>query len=139
MKSRMDGQTAHSSNQSFGFFFSALFLLLSGYLWYQGTEKSIIYAWVTSSTCIVLLIVTIFSPNILTPFNKAWLRLGELLGKIFSPIVLGIIFFVLITPVALITRLFGRDELRLKKQSLDSHWIKRDPPGPSNDSFDKQF
>jgi len=76
---------------------------------------------------------------LLTPLNKAWMKLGDLLGKVISPIVLGIIFFVLLAPVALVTRLLGRDELRLKMSNSSSYWIDRTPPGPAGDSFKNQF
>lgn len=62
-----------------------------------------------------------------------------LLGKIVSPIVLGIIFFLLISPVALVTRAFGRDALRLKAAETGSLWITRTPPGPDPESFKNQF
>ena len=83
--------------------------------------------------------VTLFAPKMLSPINWAWHELGMLLGKIVSPIVLGVIFFLMITPISLITRLFGRDELRLKKLSLQSYWVDRSPSGPSSDSFKNQF
>jgi hypothetical protein len=65
--------------------------------------------------------------------------LGILLGRIFSPFVLGVIFFVLLTPISILTRLFGRDELKLKKRSLESYWVDRSPPGPPLDSFKNQY
>jgi hypothetical protein len=75
----------------------------------------------------------------LTPLNWLWYELGMLLGKIVNPIVLGFIFFVLITPVSIVTRLFGRDELRIKKRHVESYWIDRSPPGPPLDSFKNQY
>jgi hypothetical protein len=65
--------------------------------------------------------------------------LGLLLGKVVSPIVLALLFFLLITTISLITRLFGRDELKMKKRSVDSYWMNRSPPGPSSDSFKNQY
>jgi hypothetical protein len=67
------------------------------------------------------------------------MKLGELMGKVVSPLVLGVIFFVLLTPVGLIGRLLGRDELRLKRTNSESYWIDRVPPGPAGDSFKNQF
>ena len=61
------------------------------------------------------------------------------MGKVVSPIVLGLIFFGMLTPVGIIGRLLGRDELRLKKAPVTSYWIDRDPPGPAPDSFKNQF
>jgi hypothetical protein len=62
-----------------------------------------------------------------------------LLGKIVSPIVLGLIFFVLITPAALITRLFGRDELKIKKRTVESYWVDRSTLGLESESFKNQY
>lgn len=87
-------------------------------------------------------LITLFCPILLSPLNKAWMLLGHLLGKIISPIVLGVIFFLIITPVAFVGRLMGRDELRLKRQALRSqptYWIDRKSPSPKGDSFHNQF
>jgi len=67
------------------------------------------------------------------------MQLGFLMGKVINPLVLGFIFFLLITPVALICRLIGRDELRLKTIDADSFWIDRLPSGPDGESFKNQF
>jgi hypothetical protein len=79
------------------------------------------------------------APRALRPLNKAWFWLGQLLGKVVSPIVLGIIFYGLLTPVAVAGRLLGRDELRLKRRPVSSYWVERQPPGPESDSFNHQF
>lgn len=78
-------------------------------------------------------------PKLLTPLNRLWMAFGLLLGKIVSPLVLGLIFMVLITPVAVSTRLFGRDVLRMKKRNVSSYWLERDPAGPEPASFQRQF
>lgn len=125
------------SNRNFGFLFAGVFAFLSAYGGYHGANATTVYGWLIAGVAIGL--VAIVAPRLLTPFNKAWMKLGDLMGKVVSPLVLGIIFFVLITPVALITRLFGRDELRLKKTDASSYWIDRAPPGPAGDSFKNQF
>ena len=61
------------------------------------------------------------------------------MGKVVSPIVLGILFFIVISPVAIVTRLFGRDVLLLRKRNVNSYWIERNPPGPQPESFKEQF
>lgn len=104
---------------------------------YQGGEPSKVYGLLIAG--IVVGLLAIVAPRRLTRFNKTWVKLGDLMGKIVSPMVLSVIFFVLITPVALITRLFGRDELGLKKTDVSSYWIDRVPPGPERDSFKNQF
>jgi len=125
------------SNRNFGFLFAGLFALLSAYAAYQGAESFRVYGWLTAG--VVIGLIAVVAPNSLTPFNKAWMKLGDFMGKVVSPLVLGVIFFVLITPIALLTRLFGRDELRLKKADVSSYWIDRAPPGPAGDSFKNQF
>ena len=86
-----------------------------------------------------LLIAALAAPAVLAPLNKAWFYLGLLIGRVVSPIVVGALFFLLITPTALVMRLFGRDQLRLKRRNVDSYWIDREPPGPALDSFKHQF
>ena len=125
------------SNRNFGFLFAGVFALLAAYGGYHGANVTTVYGWLIAGVIIGL--VAIIAPGLLTPFNRAWMKLGELMGKVVSPLVLGVIFFVLITPVALVTRLFGRDELHLKKTNASSYWIDRVPPGPAGDSFKNQF
>lgn len=125
------------SNRNFGFLFGGVFALLSAYAGYKGGDALRIYGWLIAA--VVVGLVAIVAPNLLTPFNKAWMKLGDLMGKVVSPLVLGVIFFVLITPVAFVTRLFGRDEMRLKKTNASSYWVDRIPPGPAGDSFKNQF
>jgi len=87
---------------------------------------------------LIFLLVTLLKSDVLLPLNKLWMRLGILLGMIVSPIVLGIIFFGLITPIAMLMRLSGRDELHLKFTQKTSHWISREEPVKS-ESFKYQF
>lgn len=124
-------------NRNFGFFFSGVFSLLSAYSAFQGGEPSKIYSFLVVG--VVFGLVAVVAPEVLSPFNIAWMKLGDLMSKIVSPLVLSIIFFALIAPVALATRLFGRDELRLKKIENNTYWIDRVPPGPVGDSFKNQF
>ncbi len=77
--------------------------------------------------------------GLLARLNRAWFRLGGLMAAIVNPIVLGFIFFGLLTPVALVGRLCGRDELGLRRRARDSYWISR-PPAPLDlESFKRQF
>ena len=125
------------SNRNFGLLFAGVFALLSAYAAYQNAEAFKVYGWFVAS--VVVGLVAIAAPAFLTPLNKAWMKLGDLMGKVVSPLVLGVIFYVLISPVALVTRLFGRDELRLKRTHSNTCWIDRAPPGPAGDSFKNQF
>jgi len=79
-------------------------------------------------------------PDLLAPFNQAWALLGAAINRIVSPIVLAILFFALFTPLALLLRAFGRDELRLRgAPGKASYWRLREPPGPEPASFRRQF
>ena len=125
------------SERNFGFLFGVVFAALSGYAIYVGSSKVVIYGW--SAAALAVGLISLIAPTLLTPFNKAWFLLGEMMGKVVSPLVLGAIFFILLTPIALLGRLFGRDELRLKKQPVSTYWIDRNPVGPASDSFKNQF
>jgi hypothetical protein len=125
------------SNQSVGYLFSGIFFLSSIYLWLM--IESLAWALMFSISSLIMMVVTRIVPGMITPLNKSWMALGHLLGSIVSPIILGLIFFVLISPVALIGRIAGRDPLRLKTGADASYWIKREPPGPAPDSFKNQF
>lgn len=87
----------------------------------------------------LFVLVALLLPDWLRVPNRLWHQLGQLLGRIVSPVVLGVIFFGLITPVALGMRLFGRDALRLRRKAGQSYWIMRDPSGPSPESYKMQF
>jgi len=124
------------SNQKFGYFFSFIFSGISVYAFFN----ALIYlAFVSLCIAIIFLLASLIRPQILSPLNKIWNKIGLLLGLIVSPIVLGFIFFFLISSIALITRIFGRDELKLKKRSNNSYWVKRSSPGPSGNSFRNQY
>jgi hypothetical protein len=101
------------SNKKFGLLFFGVFFALALYVHYKNEATSIIGLLLLVSS--FFLISSFFYQGLLSPLNKAWFMLGLALGKIVSPIVLGIIFFGLITPIALIARLLGRDELKLKR------------------------
>ncbi len=88
----------------------------------------------------VFAIIAIWKPALLAVPNRLWTKLGVLLGKVVSPIALGILFYGVITPIGAVMRLAGKDALRLKLDSgADSYWIPRKPPGPPPDSMTNQF
>ena len=124
------------SNHKFGWFFAFVFSLGAAYAFWKDAA---IWAAAFSALTVTFIAVTVAAPKLLAPLNRLWFSLGMLLGKIVSPIVLGLIFFVMITPVAMVTRWFGRDELRLKRTTKISYWLNRKPPGPTSDSFKRQF
>lgn len=88
----------------------------------------------------VFLVLALVVPKVLHPLNVLWMRFGAVLQMVISPIILGLMFFVAITPMALVLRLLGKDLLRLKlDKSAKSYWLVRDPPGPAPESMRNQF
>ena len=124
------------SNRKFGFFFSIVFTLLALYLYITGSFGLAKFSVIIS---LLLTAITMFRPNILLPINKAWMGIGLILGIIVSPLVLGIVFFGLFTPISLIMRMLKRDELRLRSQKLKSFWINRDNTERRESEFTQQF
>jgi len=124
------------SNRKFGFFFTAVFLVVGAYFFTENS-KAIAYVFLGLST--VFLLVAVLNADFLLPLNKLWMRFGLLLGMIVSPIVLGVIFFGLFTPISLFMKLVGRDELRLKLVNRSSHWKDRNADISPNDGFKYQF
>ncbi len=123
------------SNRKFGFFLTVIFLAACSYFFFVGTVTT---AGIFGSLAMLFLLVTIAKDDVLLPLNKLWMRIGLLLGMIVSPIVLGLIFFVLFTPIALIMRVIGRDELRLRLSEKESHWNERGT-ATQTDPFKYQF
>lgn len=123
------------SNRKFGFFFTFIFAVAAAYF-YNSINMTWSYVFVTVS--LVFLGITLVRKELLLPLNKLWMRFGLLLSMIISPLVLGIIFFGLFTPIAALMRLNGRDELKLKLSNKSSHWMPRSEPIKS-DSFKNQF
>tara|TARA_B100000401_G_C52193636_1_gene433598 strand:- start:138 stop:530 length:393 start_codon:yes stop_codon:yes gene_type:complete len=112
-----------SSNKSFGFVFFVIFIVIA--LWPLLNDGNIrIWSVILS---LVFLILGFLNSKILTPLNKLWIRLGILLGKIVSPIVMGIIYFGVVTPIGIIMRLFGKDILNLKvDKNKNTYWLIKD-------------
>jgi len=125
------------SERTFGLVFMGIFLIAAGYVWHKGFSSGWVEAFL--GLALAFLICTLVAPKVLRPLNKAWYQLGLILGRFVSPIVLGILFFIVITPVAFVMRLAGRDALLLKNRNVDSYWIDRKPPGPEPESFKEQF
>ena len=113
------------SNRSFGIVFFIVFVLIAIYpIINQGELR--IWSLIIS---LFFLVLGLFNSKILTPLNKLWFKFGLFLGKIISPIIMGIIFFVVVTPIGLIMRLLGKDILNLKlNKKENSYWIKKDGP-----------
>jgi len=117
------------SDRKFGWTFAALFFLVG----------ALSHPWMMAVGA-VLAIVTLTRAHWLAPIKHRWMKFGELLNKIVSPVVMAVIFFVVFTPVAFVMRLAGRDSLaRRYEPASPSYWKRRDPPGPAEDSFKNLF
>ena len=110
-----------SSNRSFGFLFAFVFSLVA---FWPILNQNEIRIW-SLIIAIVFLILGFFNSKLLTPLNKIWFRFGIFLGNFISPIIMGIIFFFVVTPTGLIMKLFNRDLINLKKSNEKSYWIKK--------------
>jgi len=109
------------SNRSFGIVFFIFFFIL--FLYTFLTTNNAIYLFLIIS--FVFLFLGLLNSKILTPLNLMWFKLGLFLGKIVSPIVMGVIFFFVVTPTGIIMRLMGKDLLNLKNNNSKTYWIKK--------------
>ena len=112
------------SNKNFGIVFFIVFLIVGLYPLIN-SENIRIWSLIISS---IFLVFGLLNSKILTPLNKLWFKFGILLGKIISPFVMGIIFFLVVTPIGLIMRLLGKDVLNLKYSKNKSYWIEKKGP-----------
>ena len=121
-----------SSNRIFGILFFIVFVIIG--LWPLLNDADIrIWSILLS---LVFLILGIFNSKILTPFNRIWVRFGIILGTIIAPFVMGLVFFIVITPIGIVMRLLGKDLLNIKYSNKISYWIKRDKNiGPMKKQF----
>ena len=112
-----------SSNRSFGLLFFIVFLVIS--LWPLKFQEDLrLWAFILSS---IFLVLGILNSKFLTPLNKLWLKFGFFLGSIVSPVVMGIVFFIVVTPIGLIMRFLGKDLLRINKNKfVSTYWISRE-------------
>jgi hypothetical protein len=133
---RRDETAQTSSDRTFGLVFVVVFLAvgLLPLLVHGGVR---VWSLVVAGT---LLLIALTAPAVLAPLNRLWMRFGALLHRIVSPLVLGVMFFGVITPMGLVMRARGKDPLRLRADAgASSYWVRRTPPGPARDSFKRQF
>ena len=121
-----------SSNRSFGLVFFIVFLLIG--IWPLFDEQSL-RIW-SLAVSLFFLVLGIFNSKLLTPLNLVWVKFGELLGRIIAPLVMGVVYFVIITPIGLFMRLIRKDLLKIKFLNNNSYWIKR---SKNIGSMKKQF
>ncbi len=118
------------SNKKFGYFFTLIFFILSVYFFsFENYLLSLFFLMFS----VILFLITIFKPSFLTIFNKSWMFLGFFLGKIVNPIILGSIYFIIFSPVGIIRRFLGNDELKLYEKNSRTSWKKR------VDHYDKSY
>jgi predicted membrane metal-binding protein len=124
------------SERSFGFTFAIVFTLLGGWAWWKSSRWGL--PMIAGGAVFALLAVLL--PRVLRPLNIVWAKFGALLNMIVSPIIMGLIYFVVFTPVSLFFRFTGRDALRRRfDRALPSYWQNRTPPGPDGASLPRQF
>lgn len=131
-----DADFVVGSDRKFGLLFFVVFLMV-GLFPLLAHHEIRVWGLIVSG---VFLVAALLVPRALHPLNVVWMRLGWVLGKIVSPIVLGALFFLAVLPMGLFMRLRGKDLLRLKMDpSAKSYWIERTPPGPAPDTMKNQF
>ena len=122
-----------SSNRSFGILFFLVFLGFG--LWPLTKEMSPNIYLVTIS--VIFLILGLLNSKLLSPLNNLWIKFGEILGKVIAPIVMAVVYFLILTPISLLVRLFGKDLIEMKfNNNVKSYWIKRKK---HLGTMDKQF
>lgn len=128
--------TKMSSDRSFGIVFSVVFIIIGLLpLVSDGAAR----LWSLVAACIFL-VLAFFASRTLAPLNRVWAKFGLLLHHIISPVVMGFLFFVTVTPIGLVMRLFGKRPLQLSfDRDIESYWIIRESPGPHPDSMKHQF
>jgi hypothetical protein len=124
------------SDRKFGLTFAALFAAIAARLWFAGRLPAAV-VWLVAAS--VVGAAAALTPSMLAAPNRAWFRVGLALSRIVSPVVIGVLFLLIVTPLGLLMRLLGRDPLRVKSAPGGSYWIRRDPPGPPPESFTHQF
>ena len=120
----MNAEINKSTNRSFGIVFFIVFLIIAIYPMLN--EGDVRYWSLIIS--LIFLILGILNSEVLTPLNKIWFKFGIFLGKIFSPLIMALIFFLVVTPIGLIMRFIGKDILNLKFNNDKSYWVEKKGP-----------
>jgi hypothetical protein len=130
------GPAPESSDRSFGFVFAAVFAIIGCWPLIHGAAPR----WWALGLAAAFAAVALARPQLLHPLNRAWLAFGRLLHRVVSPLVMGMVFFTVVTPTGWIMRLRGKDVLSLKRRpDRDSYWITREPSPPQPESMKRQF
>jgi hypothetical protein len=135
---RRDEKIKGSSNRSFGLVIGAFLALVA--LAPLVREQAGPVRWWALAVAAAFVSSAFFWPAPLAPLNRLWTKLGLLLFRIVSPIVMALLFFGTVTPIGFLMRRAGKDPLRLRRDpAAKSYWIERDPPGPAPDTMTRQF
>ena len=134
-----DDRTRMGSERGFAIVFAVVFLIIAAVKGLVADSAPVwVGLWVVLAA--LMLFLGFVFPRALRPLNVAWFRFGLLLHKVVSPLVMGLVFYVTVTPIGLIMRLLGKRPLRLRfDPAAESYWIERRPPGPAPGSFSNQF
>ena len=119
-----DNDIKIGSNRSFGLVFFTVFILISVYPLLNNEN---IRVW-SLIIAFIFFLLGVLNSNLLSPLNKIWFRFGLLLGRIISPIVMALIYFLVVTPIGLFMRMLKKDLLNLKKNNKETYWIVRSGP-----------
>lgn len=132
----MVAQKIGSSDRSFGIVFTVVFLIAALVPLMSGAGLNLV--WLVVS--VIVAFIAFIKPSLLAPFNKYWTRFGLFLHKIISPIILGLMYFIVFTPIGLAMRVMNKRPLQLDLEpESDTYWIMREPKGPSSDSIKNQY
>lgn len=125
-----------SSDRTFGLVFTALFLIIGALPLLKGGAPRL---W-SFGVAAMILILALAVPRALAPFNRLWTKLGLLLSAVVSPLVMGLLFYVVVMPIGALMRARGKEPLQLRlKRDVKSYWIERKPPGPAPETMKNQF
>ena len=110
------------TNRNFGLVFFVIFLIIA---FYPILKDENIRYW-SLIISLIFLVLGVLNSSLLTPMNKVWIKFGFFLGKLVTPIVMGLIFFLIVTPTSLILKIMGKDVLRLKKNKSETYWLNKE-------------
>lgn len=133
---RRESAVKRSSDRAFGLTFAVVFALVALWPMLDGAPPR----WWALAAVVGFTGLALAAPRLLAPFNRLWHGFGMLLGRLVNPLVMGLLFYLVVTPTGLILRAFGKDPLRLKRDpDAASYWIERTPPGPEGGGMPRQF
>jgi hypothetical protein len=133
---RSNRRVTLGSDRNFGLVFAGVFAVIA--LW-PALRHGAPVRWWGLGICAIFLSVAVLAPRLLAPLNIVWFKFGLALHAFVSPLIMGLLFYGAVLPVSLALRLAGRDILRLRRSDEASYWIRREPPGPPQNSMGQQF